>query len=387
MGAISTQRLRSDSKIQQLCASLRELAFQRGPEAKLPTARELCERYDTSKVTLNDTLDILEEQGILYRKPGSGIYVSPTIHRKSICILCYSYVLAPQNSPFWGMLWGLFAQEAQRRQECKNEGYSFHMLLNAPEENLALSEDVIALVNAKKVHGVLAVGLVSPTYDWLEEQGIPSVVYAGRGSAMVTADTEQGLRQALHHLAGLGCHTVGYWTATIAFQNQDQVYFPRIAGPDLAHVARLYQEHHLAFHAQQVRRWDPPSLYEEIPPHILSYQQQGYQLAMEVFGQPDFPKPDGLYIEDDMLTSGAMQAFYELGIRIGQDVQIVSHANRGSSTLFGIEKYITRVEFDPAEIIQVMFDQLEKLMDGQPPEPPSIAVQPKLYHNSAVQRR
>lgn len=47
-----------------------------GPGAKLPSEREIAERYRLSRNTVREALRELETVGLVYRRPGSGTYVS-----------------------------------------------------------------------------------------------------------------------------------------------------------------------------------------------------------------------------------------------------------------------------------------------------------------------
>ncbi len=375
------RQIRPDAKIPVLCERLRELALQKGPQTKLPTSQELCRMFETTHTTLGNALDILEEQHVLYRKQGSGIYVSPKLYRKSIGIMCYSYFMTAQTSPFWGMFWGLFAREAQRRLEIHNEAYSFHMPLLSPQAELALSEDLLEMIQAKKVHGLLAVGLLSPTYDWLVERGIPNVTFAGKGDVMVCEDTVGRDRLAFRCLAEQGCRHIGYWYARVAFHDQDVVMVPELDYPEAPLIEPLLAEVNLELNPDLVKSWKVPA-FSPTSHEFLTYQEQGYRLAMEVFGSSSTARPDGLLIGDDMLTAGAVQALHELGVRVGEDVKIVSHANRGSPALFGLSKYISMVEFDPAEIVQTMFGALEHILSGESPSQSVITVRPILRCSS-----
>jgi hypothetical protein len=67
------------------------------------------------------------------------------------------------------------------------------------------------------------------------------------------------------------------------------------------------------------------------------------------------------------MTTGAMAAMHQLGIRPGVDVHVASHANKGSALLFGYEQALIMAEFDPAEVVTAMYEMLAVLMDGGTP--------------------
>jgi hypothetical protein len=45
----------------------------------------------------------------------------------------------------------------------------------------------------------------------------------------------------------------------------------------------------------------------------------------------------------------------------------VTHANRGAATLLGWENELTRIEYDPAEMVEALFALLHARLSGAPP--------------------
>lgn len=368
MGMI--RRPQPNSRVDALCKSLYELALQKGPKAKLPTARELCLLFDVSRSTLNDALNVLEMRDVVFRRQSSGIYVSPKIYRKTIYILLYSRLfLADRTSPFWGMLWALLAQEAEKRSTDLNEYYNFHMILQPAEHELALPEDVYKQVLAGKVDAILSMGSHVPAQHWLEEQHVPTIVFAGWGDWIVAVDTNESFRLAISSLARLGCRSIGFWGGVDLYSE---------CGDAETHLFRdALLAHNLPFDPDLVKYGIS---FEERAqrPEGMIYQDQGFRLAMEVFGKPDGPRPDGLFIGNDMMTAGALVAFQSLGIRVGQDVQVATHANAGSPTLYGYSQKLIQIEVDPAAIVQEMFAILDLLLAGETPSQERSLLLPEL---------
>lgn len=79
-----------------------------------------------------------------------------------------------------------------------------------------------------------------------------------------------------------------------------------------------------------------------------------------------------------MMTHGALLASQKLGVRVGSDVKVASHANVGSPTLLGHEEDLTLLEVNSSELVQAMFAQLESLMDGQVPTQSNVLIAPRL---------
>jgi len=59
------------------------------------------------------------------------------------------------------------------------------------------------------------------------------------------------------------------------------------------------------------------------------------------------PLPDLLFFTDDYMVMGALPVLLEHGVRVPEDVFVVSHANKGFCPPF--TKSLARIEFDPCE--------------------------------------
>jgi DNA-binding LacI/PurR family transcriptional regulator len=148
--------------------------------------------------------------------------------------------------------------------------------------------------------------------------------------------------------------------------------------PELDAFRRTIESHGLVYKPQWV--WENEHLSDHYAAtNAGTNQEQGFRATFETFGTESAKRgetPDGLVILDDMMARGAMVALQQLDIRPGREVRIAAHANQGSTVLAGFESQLIRVEIDPEEIIQAMFDMLEALMDGKSPRKHTIAVKP-----------
>lgn len=367
--------MRPDTKAQTIRAYLSELAYQKGPHARLPTIRELCESFTTSRVTLDEVLYALEQQNVIYRKQGSGIFVSPRVFHKSICILLNtSYLSAAGASPFWGILWGTLAQEARLRAQQKHEYHHFHMILEAPDQEPVLPEDVMTMIQDGRVHAVLSIALNEPASGWLREQALPCISFGAYSEYMVALDNKTLVDLAVQKLAEQGCRKIGLW-ATCRYNGSSGQVNQTDWHENPSYPAALAR-HQLAFRPGLIRDYiSPPLVSTRSGP--LPHQEQGYLVAMDVFGDPDTSKPDGIFIADDMMTDGALAAFHALGVQVGRDVKIVTHGNTGSMMSFNHIPGLTVVEFDPREITLALFELLDVAFLEQTSEHRQINIQPR----------
>jgi len=304
----------------------------------------------------------LEAANVLVRRQGSGLYVSPKLHRKTIGVLLDSaFFERPEASPFWGMLWGRCAAIAQQRSETRNEAYVFHMVSSRSFPETPLPDAFDADLRAGRIHALLAFGIEGPMADALERTGLPFISFGGEGPHRVMTDPRAATCMGVAALAARGCKRIGFWEPIPPYRRVDytrkSVHWFRMAleAVSIPFVPELVR----------LNRPEGVSLEHGISTEVVtteSHQEQGMRTALEVFGGG--ARPDGVMIADDMMTFGALVAFERLGVRVGHDVQVATQGNVGSPILFGRDDEMAVVENDPARIVEAMFDLYDRLSTG-----------------------
>lgn len=328
----------------------------------MPTVLQLRDQFGVSVATLDNALAELEAQNVVQRRHGVGIFVSAKLHQKAICLVQDpGFLRVAGGSPFWELL----VEQARRRAAAGNEPFSLHFSMPPGDGHAPLHDNLMADIRAGRVQGVLSVGLYPAAAAWLGEQKVPHVAFAAYAPWTVALDGAALVRLGVGALASQGCRRIGLWTSVppngpAEGESDHRAFFRR----ELA-------EHGLAY---------LPSLVQDGTPDVTPGlpQEQGYRTARRVFGDVQAPKPDALLITDDMMTLGALIGLQKTGVRVGADVQVASHANRGSPVLLGQDDVLTRVEVDPAQVAQAMFATLETLMDGGRPARPVVWIAPTL---------
>ena len=144
------------------------------------------------------------------------------------------------------------------------------------------------------------------------------------------------------------------------------------------HVVQVNFEGYETFDAQ-------PALAErgiDCSEMILSRKKRGWgffdgivHCAYETFAAlPRTSIPELLLFWNSFLTQGAIMAFLARGIRLPEDVKVVTLSNVGIGPVY--TKPFTRFELDPAEAGQIISKfALSILMKGRTPRPPQIKPQ------------
>lgn len=379
------QPIRPQSKAHELCTQLTALAHRIGPGGKFPTVAQLCRALEVSPTTLNGALGVLEVQQIISRRRGSGIFVSKEliqiIQTRLVSLICDpTYVSGANHSPFWDML----LENVKQRAEVGHEELEMHFARLGSEHTpeAILNEGLLAELQSGRVSGVLSVGLSQACVQWIEALGVPIVAYAGPAKYTVEHDGNVALRLGIAELARANCRHIGFWGVV-----QPNVSLPRVKG-----TLSLQKEQGFREALSQAGLTFEPLLFR-LNRHLLrgksetdafgvttlSRQEQGYQTALEVFGAPRETWPEGLFIDDDLMTAGALAALHRLGVVPGRDVAIASIANRESPILLGHEAELFLIEYDPREFVEAMFSRLEDLMDGKPTPEGAISIVPRLH--------
>ena len=372
---------------------LAEMARLRGPGARLPTVRELCMELETTPATLNLALARLEQEGVLRRRQGSGIFVAPDYGRRRVALVCDPAFFGGWAgvSPFWNIL----VERVRERARVGNEDLSFHFALpvntpgpgalppqrSAPEATLPLHEGLAAAVRDGRVQGALGIGLSEAAADWLAEHGVPLVSFAGAGRAVVGIDHDGMIPLLVGVLAGQGCRNIELWSP-VASHRPVPASFPADYQHNREAFARALAAAGLPFDAARHRYRNNSHLAaREGAVPTVSHVEQGYDTAFTAFGPgtPPGARPDGIAVLDDMMALGALQALQQLGVRVGRDVRIATHANAGSPALLGWEDRLTCAEVDPGRLVEKMFALLEAMMEGQEPEERRVLLQPTLH--------
>ncbi len=93
-------------------------------------------------------------------------------------------------------------------------------------------------------------------------------------------------------------------------------------------------------------------------------------------------RPDAIFFMDDNVCDVACRAISELGIRVPQDLAIITHANMGRDFHFPVD--LTRLEFDPKEVSVEAWRMLRQLIPGNEPGKRVEYVRPVLREGESL---
>jgi DNA-binding LacI/PurR family transcriptional regulator len=284
----------------------RIVSGQFAPGKQLPTRRELLKELQVSPVTLQRALDRLAQEGFVYSKGRGGTYVIDNPPHLSRIAFIFSQM--PSNDVAqWSVFSRLLSVEAPGIADRRNRKISLYYGVDGHADN----EDFQALV--RDVQARRLSGLLFGSSPWLlrgtpllDEPRIPRVAITGKLNVhpmveSVAPNWDSFFERALEHFAAKGRKKVAMllkpgmlddWGATIdrkmnEFGLSTKPYWQQFLGPPMAVRNCL----HLLLNPSQTER------------------------------------PDALLITDDGWSEHAVAGMVAAGVRIPEDVEVVSHAN------------------------------------------------------------
>ena len=196
------------------------------------------------------------------------------------------------------------------QQVAQAQGYN--VLVVSSERNYKLEHQIVELLTAKDVDGIIINPLLDEDADLshlfeLKRRNIPLVLLEslrGLQASMVDVDNEAASKAAVEHLIGLGHKRIVHFAGPRYSMHSDE----RIEG-----VRR-------AFSAQRLVFTDDDLV------HAGARLEDGYRAGLAFFRErspADVPTAVTCY--NDLVAIGLMRALRELGLRVPEDVSIIGY--------------------------------------------------------------
>lgn len=320
----------------------------------LPSISALKTEYDMCQGTVTRVLRELQADGLVEARNGSGVYATGRVHLKTIAIRIGFDVLAPQAGVFPGLLLkgletavGQFEDVQYRHYFASGTGVLW------PERICTLEQDV----RRHLVDGVITLGVLGGEFGDLQAPVVAALVAPPGITCHVNLDIEALIGRAMAALKARDCRRAALLGQAYGTQFQPDDY--RYA------TARLAQQR-IDFFRNEARRLGLATRPEWLcgveetgVDQLVPSSARAFTAGWQAFAE----KPDALICLDDYMATGAIQAMRQLGVEPGRDIQVATHANRGSNVLDGLP--VMAIEFDPAEIARTLVETVHKLIDGE----------------------
>ena len=282
----------------------------------LPSVEALCEQYAVSVNTLMAALVVLDREGWVERKHGSGVFATTRAERPCVGLYSELDLLNRRSSVFFRevphALWSFFARKGIQTE--------FYMGHTQPGENPAepTCRRFFADVESGALDGVVVVS--APNSDsWSERfRACPVPLVNGAVESSAGLNTK-AVQAGVQRLAQQGCRRL----ALVVW------------GPELYKSA--FTEAAQAAGMETREGW----IRSGVHPGLAGGGWEEFREVWSAYRE----KPDGLLVLDDGLFEDVKVAIREMGIRVPDQLRVVAHANKG----FHLEHPfpVTLLECDP----------------------------------------
>lgn len=322
---------------------LREIAegvYQAGH--RLPSERELSERFEISRASVREAIAALLNEGVLFRTVGRGTFIAAAERRQPKGLgkaMAIGFWASEQIFHFAEP--GYKQTLAGVADACRERGYAlqFHWV---EEHRRSLEQLFGHRVGSEKAVGNIVLGGVSAAVlERLKKLGLPLVtvdlLFPGEDTESVRIDYEQGTRLAMEHLLGLGHRDIGF--IGFAASKKYNVYWEMLEAQGVPYRPRY------------VQFLDPSAL---APGMVAGFQ--GMQ-KMVAGGE----LPTAVLITNDYVALGALEALSIAGLKVPDQMSVVSFDDFAQPAV-----RLTSVRADLVELGRIAVRKL--LEPGEQPE-------------------
>ena len=137
----------------------------------IPTERQMAERFGVSRVTVQKALAMLERDGLIYRRHGSGSYVSPLRNTRSLQLRSFTEEMALRGESIKSKLIDISLQDPQiEKSEAWStlKGPTYRIERLRIKDNRPLAWD-ITFISQSSAPGLDRHDLSGSLYELLEE--------------------------------------------------------------------------------------------------------------------------------------------------------------------------------------------------------------------------
>lgn len=312
---------------QQLIATAKVL----GPGAKMPTIRRLCQTLGVSVVTLDKIFRQLEQEGVISRRHGSGVFIADDFGQTHIGLVFDEYNFHSSSSTFCSQL-----IDAIRRRSALL-GDQFSLFFNYSQGNASgdiCAHDLRRALEEQRLSGIILMGpRQEKLLKFLLDKNIPVTGMSSHPTMpyRVGIDYLDMFRQAAAYVSRLGADS------------------PVILSPFSQEDSRSKQ---FAEYVEHQTQWDAARIVS--PGKTSADPTQVAEDGIDRLKQVPV-RFDSILSLDDTMTLGAYRA---CGPAFA-GLPVISHSNESSSILSAFEKRIARLEISVNEIIDSLFELLD----------------------------
>ena len=352
------------------------------PQSRIPTERELSERFATTRITVAKALTRLTQEGFLERRPGAGTFVrqwrqeqpaTPVSLVEQVAVLS-AYTRNRDTALLVSGIASAFG-----------EGDGGRFVLYDSRDELAHEAECLRQIHAQvrqgKIRGLIALPLGQNEnragYATLIAAGCKLVFVdryiTGLSADRVTSDNEGGTAQAVTELIEQGHRRIAF---LYSHRLPNAVIRDRQAGYE-----RALRDANLAVRPDWIRRAEWARRIGDTTPACPLDDCDG--IFNDWFNDPE--PPTAIFCANDRALQSGLLMLRQKGIRVGSDLALAGFLNRSDwvahvqEPFLGIRQWQSELGKQAAQLMQ------ERLTETGPPTPNrSLAIGIDfVYHPSA----
>ena len=302
----------------------------------LPTIRELSGLLSVGEITVRSAMKHLTAEGLISPRRGIGAVVtgsSGKLNRGRILLVTTELTPNFSHSVMLGAL----------RKRMVAEGYLPLQVAVERDASGKLDCSQLDQLIGEAVSLAVVFGSHWGVWSHVERSGVPTLVLGSRGRHHVAFDGTEALPEFIDRCRGAGVKSI---------------VLPLTPGANGKHYERLRDA---GFH---VEKW---SIRHDRASDTLAERvfRGSFNFFVKRFEGGRFDFPDVFLFIDDFVAAGALYAMDILGVRIPEDVGVVTWCARGSGPFY--RKKLSRFEMDPKEGGRILVRQALALLSGRSP--------------------
>ena len=341
------------------------------PGQKLPTENELSEYYKVSRTTIRSTLSLLEEEGVVTKKKGSGSFFRG-IEREPEKPLqkADSGLLGMWNYSFSEYIYtdivagieetlserGYSLAIANSRNKAEISPYDINRLLEQDIKGLFFEPNRTLFLNENQEINRLLNNLNIPIVT--THCGIDNV----KVSTVSVDDVEAGY-EAIRYLLDRGHRDICY-----IYPNYTQAAYDRKLG-----ISKAFREFGIPD--------DENRFFNYSAEEFIDTGQIGFHMTKKILQEKN--RPTAVFFFNDQIAMQGYMAIYELGLKIPDDISVISIDNYNTSEI--LFPPLTTFEHPKYQLgywaAKIMIDKLENPSNTLPMK---INFEPQLIERKSV---
>jgi len=322
---------------------LRQEIRSKKPDEQIESEKKLADRFGVSSLTVREALARLAEEGLIERRHGSGTFVK---EKKNAVALLVADWLFKGSGTFFFMQLAQMLRENFMRSSCE---VGFHLGKFEPWTGQGVNPrwPLVSEIEKGELSGVIAI-CVEPPRAWVDfalECGVACVTSSQGLPYSVGSDSRFMVKEGVRFICEKGRKNIAFFQWSNISAEEEQ------AGLFLRPFRDALAEYNLPYR----REW----VFGSLKPDDPTSSWQSFMALWRANGL----RPDSILVVDDLLYRDVAIALLCAGVRVPQDVLVVTHANRGSDIIYPFST--VRMEYDPQDFANALSDICLRLMNGE----------------------